>query len=55
MRVPNMMYPDDENVSKIETLLTNWRMHLPPNKRHALNKNYQLDEMIFQGYMINHA
>lgn len=48
-------YPSDENVNRIETLLSNWRMHLPRSKQHSLNKNCQPDEMMFQAHMINHA
>jgi hypothetical protein len=50
-----MFRPDDENVVRIETLLTNWRLHLPPTKRDALQKNGKLDEMMFQAHMMNQA
>jgi len=55
MRVPPIFGPNDENVTKIEALLTNWRMHLPQSKRDALNKHGQLDEMMFQALMMTHA
>ncbi|OTA60841.1 hypothetical protein K449DRAFT_435251 [Hypoxylon sp. EC38] len=55
MRLPNNGFPNEENVNRIESLLSNWRMHLPPSKRDSLNKNCQLDEMMFQAHMINHA
>jgi len=55
MRMPNMMFPDDENIARIETLLTNWKIHLPESKRDDLNKSCQLDEMMFQAHFINHA
>jgi hypothetical protein len=55
MRVPPMMFPEDENVAKIEAMLSNWRMHLPPSKRDDLNKHCQLDEMMFQAHYIIHA
>ncbi|KAI2617227.1 hypothetical protein GGS26DRAFT_596548 [Hypomontagnella submonticulosa] len=55
MRLPNNGFPNEENVTRIESLLSNWRMHLPESKRHSLNKDCQLDEMMFQAHMINHA
>ena len=55
MRTPPMFGPDDENLAKIETLLTNWRLHLPASKRDALQKNGKLDEMMFQAHMMNQA
>lgn len=55
MRTPPFYGPDDENVARMETLLTNWRLHLPLNKRDALQHNGQLDEMMFQANMMNHA
>jgi len=55
MRMPNMMFPDDENIARVEALLTNWRIHLPESKRDDLNKNCQLDEMMFQAHFITHA
>ncbi|KAI1384375.1 uncharacterized protein F4822DRAFT_432922 [Hypoxylon trugodes] len=55
MRLPNSGFPNEENVNRIESLLSNWRMHLPPSKRDCLNKDCQLDEMMFQAHMINHA
>jgi hypothetical protein len=55
MRMPPMMFPDDENAAKVEALLSNWRMHLPATKRDDLNKQCQLDEMMFQAHYIIHA
>ncbi|KAK6866269.1 hypothetical protein PG995_002797 [Apiospora arundinis] len=55
MRLPESVFPGDENVDRIEMLLSNWRMHLPESKRDCLNKDGQLDEMMFQAHMINHA
>ncbi|KHO00655.1 glucoamylase [Metarhizium album ARSEF 1941] len=55
MRSPAFFGPEDENLGKIETLLTNWRLHLPPSKRDALQKNGKLDEMMFQAHMMNQA
>ncbi len=48
MRMPPMFGPEDENISKVEAMLTNWRMHLPPAKRDALDKSLTLDEMMFR-------
>lgn len=55
MRLPESVFPGDENVDRIEMLLSNWRMHLPESKRDCLNKDGQLDEMMFQAHMINNA
>ncbi|KAM5345352.1 hypothetical protein ACJ41O_011214 [Fusarium nematophilum] len=55
MRVPPIFGPDDENLARIETLLTNWRLHLPESKRDALYKDGRLDEMMFQAHMMTHA
>ncbi|KKF97096.1 hypothetical protein CFO_g545 [Ceratocystis platani] len=53
MRTPEFFGPDDENIDRIETLLTNWRLHLPPSKQSSLNKDLELDEMMFQATMMN--
>ncbi|CAK7273944.1 hypothetical protein SEPCBS119000_005917 [Sporothrix epigloea] len=55
MRCPPILFPNDENLEKIESLLSNWRMHLPLSKRDDLNKHCELDEMMFQAHFINHA
>jgi hypothetical protein len=55
MRVPPIFGPDDENLGRIEALLTNWRLHLPEEKKDALNKHCQSDEMIFQAHMMTNA
>ncbi|KAJ6788676.1 hypothetical protein PWT90_07252 [Aphanocladium album] len=55
MRTPPMQGPDDDNLARIEALLTNWRLHLPQNKKDALQKNGMLDEMMFQAHMMMHA
>ncbi|KAK6078506.1 C6 zinc finger domain-containing protein [Seiridium cupressi] len=55
MRLPESIFPGDDNVNRIESLLSNWRMHLPASKRDCLDKNMKLDEMMFQAWMINHA
>ncbi|KAM3497932.1 hypothetical protein MY10362_008729 [Beauveria mimosiformis] len=55
MQTPPLQGPDDENIARIEALLTNWRLHLPQNKKDSLQKNGMLDEMMFQAHMIMHA
>ncbi|KAF6820288.1 C6 zinc finger domain-containing protein [Colletotrichum plurivorum] len=55
MRVPPIFGPEDENLARIEALLTNWRLHLPTSKKDALNQKLQSDEMIFQANMMTHA
>ncbi|KAI1272038.1 hypothetical protein F5Y07DRAFT_322664 [Xylaria sp. FL0933] len=55
MRLPASGFSPEESVDKVESLLSNWRLHLPKSKRNCLNKDGQLDEMMFQAFMINHA
>lgn len=55
MRCPPILFPNDENLEKIESMLSNWRLHLPVSKRDDLSKQCQLDEMMFQAHFINHA
>ncbi|GKT52075.1 uncharacterized protein ColSpa_12256 [Colletotrichum spaethianum] len=55
MRVPPIYGPDDENLARIEALLTNWRLHLPASKKNALDQKLQPDEMIFQANMMTNA
>jgi hypothetical protein len=55
MRMPGSVFPDDDNINRVQTLLTNWRMHLPDGKRDDLDKTCQLDEMMFQAHFITHA
>lgn len=49
------MFPEDENLAKMEAHLTNWRLHLPPGKRDPVDKNCLHDEMMFQGHFITTA
>lgn len=53
--MPNVVFPHDQMVNRVEALLTNWRIHLPDSKRDDLNKDCQLDEMMFQAHFITHA
>ncbi|KAH9903560.1 hypothetical protein F4778DRAFT_780946 [Xylariomycetidae sp. FL2044] len=55
MRLPPNAFPNDGNVDRIESLLSNWRMHLPASKRDCLTKDCRVDEMMFQAHMINNA
>ncbi|KAI8951661.1 hypothetical protein F4801DRAFT_278704 [Xylaria longipes] len=55
MRLPSSGFSPEESVDKIESCLSNWRLHLPKSKRNCLDKDGQLDEMMFQAFMINHA
>ena len=55
MRLPDSPFPSDENLDRVESLLSNWRMHLPASKKDSLDKDCRLDEMIFQAHMITHA
>ncbi|KAL2270354.1 hypothetical protein VTJ83DRAFT_2538 [Remersonia thermophila] len=55
MRMPPVTFPDDPVVDRVQSLLTNWRIHLPDTKRDDLSKNCQLDEMMFQAHFITNA
>ncbi|KAK5988980.1 C6 finger domain transcription factor iacK [Cladobotryum mycophilum] len=55
MRTPPIWGPEDENLARIEALLTNWRLHLPESKKDALQKDGKLDEMMFQAHMMMYA
>ncbi|RYP63671.1 hypothetical protein DL771_009159 [Monosporascus sp. 5C6A] len=55
MRLPNSGFPSEDNIDKIESHLSNWRLHLPASKRNCLTEDCRLDEMMFQAHMIIHA
>ncbi|KAL6800679.1 N-terminal binuclear Zn cluster-containing/DNA binding domain-containing protein [Trichoderma sp. SZMC 28013] len=55
MRTPPIYGPEDENLERIENLLTNWRLHLPEDKRDSLTADGKLDEMMFQAHMMMYA
>ncbi|PSR94386.1 hypothetical protein BD289DRAFT_363432 [Coniella lustricola] len=55
MRCPPIMFPQDENLTKLDAHLTNWRLHLPPSKRDPIDKNCAPDEMLFQAHFITTA
>lgn len=55
LRNPPATVPDDENLDRIETLLTDWRRSLPQSKKDGLYQSGRLDEMMFQAYMIAHT
>ncbi|KAL2129911.1 hypothetical protein VTI74DRAFT_7154 [Chaetomium olivicolor] len=55
MRMPPVMFPGDENINRVQSLLSNWRIHLPDTKRDDVSKNCQLDEMMFQAHFITYA
>ncbi|KAI1175795.1 N-terminal binuclear Zn cluster-containing/DNA binding domain-containing protein [Nemania sp. FL0916] len=55
MRLPSSGFSPEETVDKVESYLSNWRLHVPKPKRDCLNKDGGLDEMMFQAYMINNA
>lgn len=55
MYTPPMMFADEEGISRVEAMLSNWKLHLPPSKRDDLSKDCQLDEMMFQAHFIIHA
>jgi hypothetical protein len=47
--------PGDRSLAQIDSLLTNWRLYLPPSKQNAYDNHGQLDEMMFQAHMMLHA
>ncbi|KAK7221372.1 hypothetical protein V2G26_009375 [Clonostachys chloroleuca] len=55
MMTARIVGPNDENITRIETLLSGWRLNLPLSKREGLFNGTKLDEMMFQGYMTLHA
>lgn len=55
MRMPTSGFTPEQTVDKVESHLSNWRLHVPKTKRDCLNKDGNLDEMMFQAYMINNA
>ncbi|KAB8343039.1 hypothetical protein FH972_022633 [Carpinus fangiana] len=44
---------DPQAFSLVDSLLANWRLHLPPTKSTPLTTDGQVDEMLFQATMIN--
>lgn len=55
MRCSPILFPEDENLSRMDSYLTNWRLHLPPGKRDPIDKNCAPDEMLFQAHFITTA
>jgi hypothetical protein len=55
MRMAQPQFPDQEEIDRLQSHLTNWRIHLPDSKRDDLSKSCQLDEMMFQAHFIIHA
>lgn len=55
MRLSPIQGPNDENLNRIETDLTNWRLHLPRSKKDALGADGRPDEMMFQAFMMLNA
>lgn len=55
MRLSPIQGPNDENLNRIETDLTNWRLHLPKSKKDALRADGRPDEMMFQALMMLNA
>jgi hypothetical protein len=47
-----ILFPDDPALYRLEALLTNWRVHLPENKRNLFDQFGRFDEMLFQAHMI---
>ena len=43
---------DAEMVAHADVHLTNWWLHLPPTKRSAVDKHNNMDEILFEAFMI---
>lgn len=46
---------DEEMVAMADVHLTQWWLHLPPNKRSAIDRHGNVDEILFEAFMITHA
>lgn len=55
MRLSPIQGPNDENLTRVETSLTNWRLHLPISKKDAIRSDGKPDEMMFQALMMFNA
>ncbi|KAM5356835.1 hypothetical protein ACJ41O_003481 [Fusarium nematophilum] len=55
IRITHIHGAEDINISRIESALTNWRLHLPTGKRQCLREDGTSDQMMFQAYMIIHT
>uniref|UniRef100_A0A8H7K7W3 Zn(2)-C6 fungal-type domain-containing protein n=2 Tax=Bionectria ochroleuca TaxID=29856 RepID=A0A8H7K7W3_BIOOC len=47
--------PDDPNLSRMEALLTHWRLNLPNSKKDPVAIDGTIDEMMFQAHMMINA
>ena len=47
--------PDPEAMESADTCLTNWSLHLPSEKRKPINRDGQVDEVLFVAHMIINA
>ncbi|KAH0552838.1 hypothetical protein GP486_006962, partial [Trichoglossum hirsutum] len=46
---------EESDVDEADACLVNWALHLPESKRSLVDKDGQIDEMLFQAYMIANA
>ena len=46
---------DTQMVAQADLHLTNWWLHLPPSKRSAIDKHGNMDEALFEAFMIAYA
>lgn len=54
IRLPPISGFEDENLIRIEAILTNWWLSLPRRKRDTYLEGGRFDEMMFQAHMIMH-
>lgn len=55
IRTPSITDASEQEIAKLEGLLTDWRLNLPASKRSAINSHGEVDEMIFQAFMMNYG
>jgi hypothetical protein len=46
---------EESDVDEADACLVNWALHLPESKRSLVDRDGQVDEMLFQAYMIANA
>ena len=47
--------PDEPTVDRIDAHVVNWRLHMPQGKKNIIDSGGNLDEMLFQAYMVTEA
>jgi hypothetical protein len=55
LQLQQIMFPDDPIIDHTDSYLVNWALHLPEEKKLAIDGAGQVDEMLFQAQMITNA